>query len=191
MKVRGILSLKNEVVRAWRLERGLSQFEAADLAGIPRQQWSPLECMRFDLLSPLNIELVARLMKVPVEVIAPEALAGKRVQNRVEMVAEISDARLASGQTHGSLTHALPAPDEAAMLEEAKVRLREAMGDLTYREREVLNCRFGLDGEPPLTLEECGKIFRVSRDRVRQIECKAVRRLQSDPLRKRIEEALP
>jgi len=59
-----------------------------------------------------------------------------------------------------------------------KNRLDEAMQGLNYREREILRLRFGLADGYTYTLEEVGKIFSVTRERVRQIESKAVRKLQ-------------
>ena len=59
-----------------------------------------------------------------------------------------------------------------------KSRLNEAMQGLNYREREILRLRFGLADGYSYTLEEVGKIFSVTRERVRQIESKAVRKLQ-------------
>ncbi|MFM9115655.1 MAG: sigma-70 family RNA polymerase sigma factor [Planctomycetota bacterium] len=59
-----------------------------------------------------------------------------------------------------------------------KTRIEEAMATLTYREREILKLRYGLADGYSYTLEEVGKIFSVTRERVRQIESKAVRKLQ-------------
>ena len=58
------------------------------------------------------------------------------------------------------------------------------MQALNYREREILRLRFGLTDGYAYTLEEVGKIFSVTRERVRQIESKAVRKLQ-EPFRSR------
>jgi RNA polymerase primary sigma factor len=65
-----------------------------------------------------------------------------------------------------------------------KVRIEEAMEHLNYREREILRLRYGLADGYAYTLEEVGKIFSVTRERVRQIESKAVRKLQQ-PYRSR------
>ena len=65
-----------------------------------------------------------------------------------------------------------------------KSRIREAMEHLNYREREILKLRYGLADGYSYTLEEVGKIFSVTRERVRQIESKAVRKLQQ-PYRSR------
>ena len=59
-----------------------------------------------------------------------------------------------------------------------KGRIEEAMQGLNYREREILRLRYGLTDGYAYTLEEVGKIFSVTRERVRQIETKAVRKLQ-------------
>jgi RNA polymerase primary sigma factor len=65
-----------------------------------------------------------------------------------------------------------------------KHRIEEAMETLNYREREILRLRYGLADGYSYTLEEVGKIFSVTRERVRQIESKAVRKLQQ-PYRSR------
>jgi RNA polymerase primary sigma factor len=59
-----------------------------------------------------------------------------------------------------------------------KARLAEVLASLDYREREILRLRFGLSDGYSYTLEEVGKIFSVTRERVRQIESKAIRTLQ-------------
>ncbi len=63
-------------------------------------------------------------------------------------------------------------------MEMLKQRLEDVMMELTYREREIIRLRYGLTDGYTYTLEEVGKIFSVTRERVRQIESKAVRKLQ-------------
>lgn len=69
--------------------------------------------------------------------------------------------------------------------ESLKQRIEEVMLGLNYREREILRMRFGLTDGYAYTLEEVGRVFSVTRERVRQIECKAVRKLQQ-PFRSRV-----
>ncbi|QDU58009.1 sigma-70 family RNA polymerase sigma factor [Aeoliella mucimassa] len=69
-------------------------------------------------------------------------------------------------------------------LEALKNRLQDVMSELSYREREIIRLRYGLADGYSYTLEEVGKIFSVTRERVRQIESKAVRKLQQ-PFRAR------
>lgn len=72
-----------------------------------------------------------------------------------------------------------------ATRESLKQRIEEVMQGLNYREREILRMRFGLTDGYAYTLEEVGRVFSVTRERVRQIECKAVRKLQQ-PFRSRV-----
>ena len=65
-----------------------------------------------------------------------------------------------------------------------KDRINDVLGALNYREREIIRLRYGLADGYAYTLEEVGKIFSVTRERVRQIEAKAVRKLQH-PIRSR------
>ena len=62
--------------------------------------------------------------------------------------------------------------------ENLKVRISNVLGTLNYREREIIRLRFGLADGYSYTLGEVGKIFSVTRERIRQIEAKAVRKLQ-------------
>jgi RNA polymerase primary sigma factor len=57
--------------------------------------------------------------------------------------------------------------------------LRDALENLNYRERRVLELRYGLDGEHPRTLDEVGRTFNVTRERIRQIEHQSLQKLQS------------
>ncbi len=72
-----------------------------------------------------------------------------------------------------------PTPVEAATLETLKDRVREVLGTLGSREQEILKLRYGIDGGRPYTLEEVGRLFNVTRERVRQIELQAMKKLQS------------
>jgi RNA polymerase primary sigma factor len=60
-----------------------------------------------------------------------------------------------------------------------KDKIEDLLKTLTYREREIIRLRYGLGDGYTYTLEEVGRIFRVTRERVRQIEAKAVRKLQN------------
>ena len=80
-----------------------------------------------------------------------------------------------------------PAPDNTLIGESLRIELDRALSTLTQREAEVVKLYFGLDLETPLTLEEIGEKFKLTRERVRQIKEKALRRLRhasrSKPLR--------
>ena len=69
-------------------------------------------------------------------------------------------------------------PDEKAAASMQKERVMEVLLTLTPREQEVLRLRYGLSGETPHTLEEVGRRFKVTRERIRQIEAKALRKMR-------------
>src|SRR5262245_44516162 len=75
-------------------------------------------------------------------------------------------------------------PVSAATQEMLKDKIEQVLKTLTYREREIIKIRYGLGDGYTYTLEEVGRIFKVTRERVRQIEAKAVRKLQH-PVRSR------
>ena len=68
--------------------------------------------------------------------------------------------------------------------------IRRILDGLPERERRILQLRFGLTGEEPMTLEEVGKRLGVTRERIRQMELKTLRRLQSFRLAKALQETL-
>ena len=70
------------------------------------------------------------------------------------------------------------APAESAMKQMLRDKIEHVLKSLTYREREIIRLRYGLGDGYSYTLEEVGHIFKVTRERIRQIEAKAVRKLQ-------------
>ena len=78
-------------------------------------------------------------------------------------------------------------PEEYVIDEHFKEQLYSILDTLTPREREILRLRFGLDNIKPHTLEDVGKIFNVTRERIRQVEAKAIKRLKQE-MKARIEE---
>ena len=70
-------------------------------------------------------------------------------------------------------------PDEAAETTLRRETLRHILGSLSLRERRVLELRYGLDGQHPRTLDEVGRTFNVTRERVRQIENQSLKKLQA------------
>jgi RNA polymerase primary sigma factor len=73
----------------------------------------------------------------------------------------------------------VPLPDEAAEVAMRKETLRKILSTLSHRERRVLELRYGLDGEHPRTLDEVGRTFNVTRERIRQIENQSLKKLRA------------
>jgi RNA polymerase primary sigma factor len=73
----------------------------------------------------------------------------------------------------------IPMPDEAAEVTMRAETLKKILGTLSHRERRVLELRYGLDGEQPRTLDEVGRTFNVTRERIRQIENQSLKKLRA------------
>ncbi len=78
----------------------------------------------------------------------------------------------------------IESPVQSATQEMLKDRIEQVLKTLTYREREIIKLRYGIGDGYTYTLEEVGRIFKVTRERVRQVEAKAIRKLQH-PVRAR------
>ena len=84
----------------------------------------------------------------------------------------------------------IPSPVDAAAYSMLQKQLREVLDTLSEREKKVLILRFGLDDGRPRTLEEVGKEFNVTRERIRQIEAKALRKLRHPSRSKKLKDYL-
>ena len=84
----------------------------------------------------------------------------------------------------------VPVPADAAAFTMLKEQLEEVLGTLTEREQKVLRLRFGLDDGRARTLEEVGKEFNVTRERIRQIEAKALRKLRNPSRSRKLKDYL-
>jgi len=83
-----------------------------------------------------------------------------------------------------------PSPYEAASQELLKESVQDVLKTLSPREAQVVIMRFGLDGSAPKTLEEVGRFFGVTRERIRQIEAKALRKIRHPSRRKKLQDYL-
>jgi RNA polymerase primary sigma factor len=86
--------------------------------------------------------------------------------------------------------HKAPAPADVASIQDLKTQLNAVLNELAPRERDVIRMRFGLIDERAHTLEEVGKAFDVTRERIRQIEAKALRKLRHPSRAKRLRDFL-
>ena len=84
----------------------------------------------------------------------------------------------------------VPVPADAAAFTLLREQLKDVLSTLTDREQKVLRLRFGLDDGRPRTLEEVGKEFNVTRERIRQIEAKALRKLRHPSRSKKLKDYL-
>ncbi len=119
-------------------------------------------------------EEVAREMKMPLERVAEIQKISQEPVSLETPIGEEEDSHLGDFIQDDNV----PVPAEAAAFTLLKEQLFEVLETLTDREQKVLRLRFGLDDGRARTLEEVGKEFNVTRERIRQIEAKALRKLR-------------
>ena len=119
-------------------------------------------------------EEVADRMEIPVERVREIIKISQEPVSLETPIGEEEDSHLGDFIQDDNV----PVPADAAAFTLLKEQLTEVLGTLTEREQKVLRLRFGLDDGRARTLEEVGKEFNVTRERIRQIEAKALRKLR-------------
>ena len=123
----------------------------------------------------ISVERVREIQKISQEPVSLETPIGEEEDSHLGDFIEDQDA---------------PAPAEAASFRLLKEQLEEVLETLTPREEKVLRLRFGLDDGRARTLEEVGHVFGVTRERIRQIEAKALRKLRHPSRSKKLKDYL-
>ena len=133
---------------------------------------TPEEIAKEMNLSPEKVREIMKIAKEPVSLETP--------------IGEEDDSHLGDFIPDDDIQ----APADAAAYELLKEQLKEVLDTLSDREENVLRLRFGLDDGRTRTLEEVGKVFGVTRERIRQIEAKALRKLRHPSRSKRLKDFL-
>ena len=123
----------------------------------------------------ITVEKVREILKIAQEPVSLETPIGEEEDSHLGDFIPDDDA---------------PAPAEAAAFSMLKEQLVEVLSTLTDREQKVLKLRFGLEDGRARTLEEVGKEFEVTRERIRQIEAKALRKLRHPTRSKKLKDYL-
>jgi RNA polymerase primary sigma factor len=123
-------------------------------------------------IEPSKVEDIRRIAQLPVSLETP---IGEEEDSQLGDFIEDRD---------------LPSPEEAAAGHLLREQIEEMLDELSEREREVLQYRFGLEDGRSYTLEEVGRCFGVTRERIRQIEAKALRRLRHPSKSKKLRDFL-
>ena len=123
----------------------------------------------------ISVEKVREILKIAQEPVSLETPIGEEEDSHLGDLIPDDDA---------------PAPAEAAAFSMLKEQLVDVLGTLTEREQKVLKLRFGLEDGRARTLEEVGKKFDVTRERIRQIEAKALRKLRHPTRSKKLKDYL-
>ena len=123
-------------------------------------------------------------------------LTADRVREIFKISQEVTSLEAPVGEDEDSLLGDFvedttsPSPDETASREILKAQIEEILKSLAPREAAVLRLRFGLNGQRSRTLEEVGREFGVTRERIRQIEAKALKKLKHPSRRKKLQDYL-
>ena len=123
----------------------------------------------------ISVEKVREILKISQEPVSLETPIGEEEDSHLGDFIPDDDA---------------PAPAEAAAFSMLKEQLVDVLGTLTEREQKVLTLRFGLEDGRARTLEEVGKKFDITRERIRQIEAKALRKLRHPTRSKKLKDYL-
>ena len=121
----------------------------------------------------ISVERVAEIQKIAQDPVSLETPIGEEDDSHLGDFIQDDDS---------------PAPQDAAAYTMLKEQLAEVMSTLTPREAKVLRLRFGLDDGKARTLEEVGREFEVTRERIRQIEAKALRKLRHPSRSKKLKD---
>ena len=131
-------------------------------------------------------EEIAAEMEIPVEKVREISKIAQEPVSLETPIGEEEDSHLGDFIPDEDV----PSPADAAAFSMLKEQLDEVLSTLTDREQEVLRLRFGLDDGRQRTLEEVGQMFKVTRERIRQIEAKALRKLRHPNRSKRLRDYL-
>ncbi len=190
ISVRATLRLRNDAMISARKRMGLTQKALGMLCDASQATIGDVE--RFNFRYPLAQTIapeVAEILGLELTDILPPEFRGIKVESSFEQIGDMSPERLLSLPARKQRLLTL-SPVEILEGEEARAILDDVLGTLTYREREVIKLRFGLGGEDALAYREMGRIFKVTRERVRQIEARAIRKLQHPVRADRLKEAM-
>jgi DNA-binding XRE family transcriptional regulator len=198
MEVRATIRLRNNKMLEKRKGLGLSQPELAEHCGVPKRAVMELEKFNYRCYPGLLIEyavMIAKTLEVDLDDILPENALGEALPEKMQSVATIENEKFIEGLRSDRFL--IDSPESIAIKKEIKegtlaeirrvVKGREELrgkysgyrgGAITDRDLDILKHRFGLDGAPFMTLQDLGKKYGFTRERIWQIECRLVRELQ-------------
>jgi RNA polymerase sigma factor (sigma-70 family) len=183
MRIRAKLTLRNDAMIAAREQLGLTQRQLGELVGVSQAYIASVEAMDYGSPRLATTDIVAEIadaLGLMSEQVMPPELLGSVVPSRHVRVAEIEPSRLIQGLSE-SMKY-LPQPSDAMEAAELQDRVKKVLDTLTYREREIIKLRYGIGDGYAYTQREIGRIFKVTTERIHQVEAKAIRKLQQ-PLR--------
>jgi|26BtaG_2_1085354.scaffolds.fasta_scaffold22928_3 RNA polymerase sigma factor (sigma-70 family) len=183
MRVAVLARFKNSNFRQARIAAGFeTQLSLAAYTGISPQTLGEYENFRRYPRNDLHVFKLERALKLPIDDLFPKEYRdavdrklGRPVEKTFDVLALPNRRQLLLSGPIESYEIEAKDSNEIKELEESML---EALATLTKREAVVLKMRFGLDGSKPMTFQKVAKLLKVSRERIRQIEAKALRKLK-------------
>jgi len=189
MELKATFSICNNKMRSRRRAMGITQISLAKRFGVDSTLISRIELLDFRYGTRYTEEIfhdiinkISAILGLDREEIMPAGFAGINCRAKKTTIKEVeANALLAYAQNREHVFY-LPSPalalEEKLDAEDTRKAIAEILHTLTFREREILRMRFGLDGKPTLTLQGISSILKITPERVRQVERKALWKLQ-------------
>lgn len=180
LRLRATTYIRNDYMLSARKKKNLSQRKLSELSGVGQQCISNLERLKYPVNYPLEkIAKISIVLEIPPEQIMPEVMAGWSGQTKFSVTKKVQINRLLEYKEYQEKHYLLPSPVEIIENKDKMAKINLLLDTLSYREREIIKLRYGLEDGYAYTLEEVGRIFKVTRARVRAVEARAIRKLEN------------
>jgi len=182
----------NHALRSTRIAAGLTQKALAELVFVTPAKIGNVERMLCRVPPELALDIALALEADQYELFPPEVRErGFAWNKRTGTSYFVMEVESLDQLPEGDLGMLVEGPEEAYSLVELKDCIGQTLSQLGRREREVIEARFGFGGSEPQTLEEVAREFGVTRERIRQIEMRGLRRLRHPNYSKQLRAFIP
>ena len=180
IELRATTHIRNNAMLSARERLGISQRDAAKLCGVPCSAYFSLEKLEYP--ASYNDDYVTKIaigLCIVPDSVFPPSLAGVHIKNKSVKTRVIECSKMLEYRESQNRLR-LVSPDIIAEERDQIELIKKYMEKLSFREKGVISVRYGTDGGPCCTLDETAKIYKVSRNRIRQIEAVAIRKIQNE-----------
>jgi len=186
------IQVRNNRLKRLRMQLGLNQKQFTETVGIGYSAYNGLECLRDSPFTPTGrwrtiAKRLAEFHCIGLETLFPKAL-DQVVRNKMVRTSNVRDLTMYA--LDEETRRALPSPDHHMKQQDQQKAIRLVLASLTPRMELVLRMRFGFYDDKKWTLDEVAEHFNFTRERVRQIETKALSRLRNIRVTKRLTQCL-
>lgn len=186
MKVQASLTLRNHAVIAKRKSLSMSQKDLADACGIAIGSVADIEKFNYERKNVVEIaQAIADRLDIPADSVIDFSRVGEKIKHSHVRVSDINLNQLGTAINAHAFIEASPA-DLADEAEQGDLINKIASAVLNHREKKILEARYGTGGCKPRTYDELAAVFKVTRERIRQVEARAIRKLHAPCVARRL-----